>query len=101
MNGEDTHVGFALHCARIPLVHDFRYVYQGDTPPEVNRSKYSIHLNDRGTAWNPAIMRSTHFEQELGRKKYPGWNGTCKKDGTTFVLLHPRGPRCKQCGTFV
>ena len=46
-------VGFALAEAGIPLAHDFRFVYQGDTPPEVNRSKFSLHLNDRGTPWNP------------------------------------------------
>ncbi len=99
--GEDTMVGFALAEAGVPLVHDFRFVYSGDTPPEVNRSKFSLHLNDRGTPWNPKMMYTTHEEQERGRLKWPNWTGICKKDRSTFIVMHPRGPRCKMCGAFV
>lgn len=99
--GEDTHVGFALANAGITLSHDPRYVYDGSAFPEFNRVKVSIHLNDRGTPWNPKMMLITHEEQEAARLKYPNWDGTCKRDGTMEILKHPRGPRCKLCGVFV
>jgi hypothetical protein len=98
---EDTHVGFALHEAGLALAHNPRYVYDVGIPPEMNRSKFSIHLNDRGTPWNFKLMYETHNEQEFGRKKFPEWDGTCKRDGSTRILLHPRGPRCRFCGAFV
>jgi hypothetical protein len=99
--GEDTHVGFALHQAEIPLVHDARFVYDVGLQPEMNRSKFSIHLNDRGTPWRTKLMFDAHTTEEFGRKKFPTWDGTCKRDGTTRILLHPRGPRCRFCGAFV
>jgi hypothetical protein len=99
--GEDTFVGYALHKAGIEMKHDFRYVYSEHESPQMNRSKFSIHLNDRGTAWNPQLMLDTHEAQEKGREIWPQWDGTCKRDGSTFIVQHPRGPRCKQCGVFV
>jgi hypothetical protein len=90
-----------LQQANIRLDHDFRFVYDTSLPPEFNRAKFSIHLNDRGTPWYPEVMRTTHFAEEFGRKKWPAWNGTCGYDGTTITIMHPRGPRCRQCGRFV
>ncbi len=86
--------------ADIELVHDFRYVYDTSAEPWTNRAKFSIHLNDRGTAWDPKLMLATHEEQERGRARYPDWDGTCKRDGSTFFIRHPRGLRCKSCGAF-
>ena len=94
-------MGFALHEAGLELVHDFRYVYDVGQSPQLNRSKVSIHLNDRGTAWDPDMMRRTHEEQEAGRMVYPNWDGYCKRDKSTRIRMHPIGPRCSECGVFV
>lgn len=90
-----------MKCAGIPVTHDFRYVYQPELPAAQNRAKVSIHLNDRGTPWDPKLMLKTHEEQEQAREIYPNWDGYCKKDRSMFFTMHPRGLRCKQCGAFL
>lgn len=96
--GEDTHVGFVLWKAGIELFHDQRLMYVQNQAPEYNRSKLTIHLNERSQKWEPDLMRRTHSEQQAGRAKVPGWDGSCRNCQSTRMSIHPLGPRCLECG---
>lgn len=96
--GEDTHVGFGLQQTGMELFHDRRYIYDHAASPLMNRSKLTIHLNDRGTAWNPKLMYDAHLEQEAARSILPNWEGTCKRCQGVKLARNPRGLRCAMCG---
>lgn len=96
--GEDTHAGFALHNAGIELIHDERFVWDYGTPVAWNRSKFSIHMCDRGRKWNPEEMTDKHREVTSEKNKYPGWDGTCRSCGYTRFRHGIYGPTCRSCG---
>lgn len=96
--GEDTMVGFALHNAGIPLIHDDRFVWDYGTPVYWNRSKFSIHMCDRGRKWNPQEMLDMKAKIETQRVKYPNWNGMCRTCGHTKFRHGLYGPTCRHCG---
>ena len=99
--GEDTHAGFALANAGINLVFDPCQRYHIFRAPWENRNAVSIHLNERAKNWDPKIMIGTHAEQIEGRLHYPKWEGLCKGCGSRRMKIHPRCPRCAECGAFV
>jgi hypothetical protein len=95
--GEDTHAGFALHNANIPLIHDERFIWDYGTPAYWNRSKFSIHMCDRGRKWNPQEMLEMKAKIDSQRNKYPGWDGTCRACGYTRFRHGLAGPSCRSC----
>ncbi len=96
--GEDTHAGFALHNANIPLIHDDRFVWDYGTPPYWNRSKFSIHMCDRGRKWNPQEMLDMKAKIDAQKMKYPNWDGTCRTCGHIKFRHGLYGPACRHCG---
>lgn len=96
--GEDTHAGFALQQAGIELIHDERFVWDYGTPAAWNRSKFSIHMCDRGRKWFPQEMIDKHAEIAKEKDKYPGWDGTCRSCGYTRFRQGIYGPCCRSCG---
>lgn len=96
--GEDTHAGHALQQAGITIFHDWKFRYSSHREAQYNRTALSIHLNDRGTGWNPALMVQTHKIQEHARTMFPTWDGTCKRCESDKFAIHPLGPRCADCG---
>ena len=96
--GEDTDAGFKLWRAGLKLFHDPRYVYDSSRPPEANRGKLTIHLNERAQKWNPSLMRSTHAEQERHPQKPLEWANVCPRCKGTKLALHALGARCRNCG---
>lgn len=99
--GEDTHVGFALRNAGIELHDDDRYRWDIATLASWNRIKFSIHMNDRGKKWNPAMMIAKHQEIKDDKLKdlFPAWDGKCTTCGHVRFRPGPYGPRCRHCGS--
>lgn len=95
--GEDTMVGFALHNAGIELFHDDRFVWDVGVPVYWNRSKFSIHMCDRGRKWNPVEMIDKQKEIDDQKIKYPNWDGTCRTCGHVKFRHGVYGPTCRHC----
>ena len=96
--GEDTHVGFALANAGIDLVYEHRLQYDKSAEPLNNRSKLSIHLNERFETWNVQKQYDAHAEQTKAAKLMEDWDGHCRLCGSYETVRSTWGPKCKQCG---
>lgn len=99
--GEDTDIGYWMWQHGIELFHDPRLTYDNSRGPEFNRGKLTIHLNERAQKWDPNLMLQVHDQQELGRTKAPRWNGQCKRCKSVRMIVHPLGPRCRDCGLHI
>ena len=57
--GEDTHVGFVMSEAGIPLFNEGR-LFDPHLGANENRPKLTRHLNERAQKWNPKLMYDAH-----------------------------------------
>jgi hypothetical protein len=96
--GEDTHCGFALANAGIPIFDDDRFKWDFGVHPAWNKQKFSIHLCDRGRRYNPIEMVQAHNSANEGFNAFPEWDGKCAKCGHIRFRHGLYGPVCRHCG---
>lgn len=92
---EDAWIGYCLHNAGIPLMHDNRFPHDPDNDPKFWKDRITLHLGDRHENWGPDAMYKAH---ELVRTKLEDLKG-CKKCGHGLFRRSLFGAKCRHCGT--
>lgn len=95
---EDQSTAFALHHAGVRITHSRLFSHNRILGGYMLIGSVSQHLSTKHDEFTPAQIRDTWRRSKEVFKKWPDWDGTCKKCGCSVMRQDIYGPRCLKCG---